>query len=875
MNAAPSWAVDGEVPAGASFEDHLSAASHCCSAGQTDRARQLAQAALRIDGPSSSQPLLVLSSVPWSFLHQRPQQLALELGRQGCLTLYVDPAASAVVVPVHDPTRLRSLLLDAILMSIRRQGPNCYTVPYVRFVEDASGNRHEDAPHLFFDILKDLLVTRTPWVLAYLPTHVETLGFVGETGLIAYDCVDEFSGFTHSGANVEAVERQLLQKSDVVFVTAGTLQRSKSASNPRVYLVPNGVDPVRFAGCQETPPELAGSTDPVITFVGALADWVDLELIRSLALRRPQWRFLLIGPSFTPTGSIQGLTNVLWVGRKEYEELPAYLQHSSVGIVPFKINDLTLNSDPIKCYEYLAAGLPVVSTDLPQVRRFQTPGVVEIASSPEDFDAAITRLLSVPEGEAEQLCAARLQVARRESWASRAATMLAIMAGHYAMLKGQWQAAASAFSDPPEGLPGLARLSLDRAIAEALCQGRDDEVSEHIHEIGASWVANGRLAPAQKLFQDRTELAPQDADGWFNLASVYARFERWDDALEALTRYCDLTPPDGDTLALIGTVLVGGGHTQLAKEVMEHTLHLYPERGDVRETLATLQALAFPNNRQRDAAGTQEAEALVQRILQPQLERRTTSSSESGVWDAVFNGVSAKDVQVPSKLALELEDLFGRFLPPGSAALEAGSGSGALSAHLAQLGYVTTLLDRSEVALQLSQQVYARYGVNAQFVRGDLFRMPFGDRSFDCVWNSGVMEHFDDDTIVSGLQEMARVSRNLVIVLVPNAGALLYRASKWKLEQSGHWPYGEEFPRHSSVDLFRRAGLTVLAEEYLGLDAGVDWARYLGTVGEDVLNTLRAWIATLGPQDEALRASLGYLVVTIGAVARQPSSSMS
>lgn len=234
------------------------------------------------------------------------------------------------------------------------------------------------------------------------------------------------------------------------------------------------------------------------------------------------------------------------------------------------------------------------------------------------------------------------------------------------------------------------------------------------------------------------------------------------------------------------------------------------------------------------------------------------------MWDGVFKGVHPESIQVPSPLAVEVGALIETFIEPGSSLLEAGSGSGALSAHLVQRGYRTTLLDQSPVALELSRQVYERFDLKGEFVTGDLFGMPFSDDEFDCVWNSGVLEHFSDERIVEGLMEMTRITRRLVIVLVPNAASVFYRAGKWALERAGTWAYGQEYPRYSSGELFERAGLRLVGEGYLGMDLGIEWLQNLGALDKGVTTLLHHWSNSLGQEDQPIRRALSYLLATVG-----------
>jgi glycosyltransferase involved in cell wall biosynthesis len=130
----------------------------------------------------------------------------------------------------------------------------------------------------------------------------------------------------------------------------------------------------------------------VIGFFGLVADWVDLEVVRHLASSRPQWSLLLIGEVQTDTSALRELSNVHFLGRRSYESLPAYCKAFDVAILPFVVNELTVASNPLKLREYLAAGLPVVATPLPEVLKLSA--LVRLATTPAEFLNQIEDLLS-------------------------------------------------------------------------------------------------------------------------------------------------------------------------------------------------------------------------------------------------------------------------------------------------------------------------------------------------------------------------------------------------------------------------------------------------------------------------------------------------
>jgi glycosyltransferase involved in cell wall biosynthesis len=265
-----------------------------------------------------------------------------------------------------------------------------------------------------------------PITWTYAPSSADVAGTIREK-LIVYHCVDEFSKFTGADkAGIAEMERKLLEKADVVFVSSNALLETKRRENPNTFLVAHGVDYEHFSkACRpETPipQDCAGLGSPVIGFFGLLADWVDFDVIRYLALARPAWSFLLIGEVQTDISAVRGLPNVTVLGRRDFKTLPGYSKKFDVAILPFRVNELTLAANPLKVREYIAAGLPVVATPLPEVRKLD--GLVKLAATPEEFLERIDTLL------AEGKCGPSLEVSRSmqsESWDARVEELSSIV----------------------------------------------------------------------------------------------------------------------------------------------------------------------------------------------------------------------------------------------------------------------------------------------------------------------------------------------------------------------------------------------------------------------------------------------------------------
>lgn len=250
------------------------------------------------------------------------------------------------------------------------------------------------------------------WV--FNPAAAIIAGSLGEQQLI-YHCVDEYSAF--SGVTSSAIldlERSLLKKADLVVVSAELLRQSKSQINPNTVLVRHGVDFAHFRQAldarTEIPAEIAGLPRPIIGFFGLIADWVDVELMADVAKQYSHGSMVVLGKATTDVSCLK-LPNVHILGRKPYESLPAYCKGFDVAINPFRINQLTLNANPLKVREYLAAGLQVVSTNIPEVAVLEN---CRIGRDREGFLREIDEALKIP-GPQTHIS----EFMRAESWDSR------------------------------------------------------------------------------------------------------------------------------------------------------------------------------------------------------------------------------------------------------------------------------------------------------------------------------------------------------------------------------------------------------------------------------------------------------------------------
>ncbi len=235
-------------------------------------------------------------------------------------------------------------------------------------------------------------------IWSFTPDISYLLGNFGEEKVVYY-CVDDHASFSGYDRNqVLRDEKDLCQKSDLVITTSLALQKAKSPWNPNTMRVPHGVDYDHFSRAVREelpcPDDLASIPRPRLGFFGLIRDWVDLDLLAEVARQRTDWHFVMIGDADSNVNISQyrDARNIHVLGRRPYETLPALCRRFDIGLIPFKINELTIAVNPIKLREYLAAGLPVISTPLPEVQLYQE--YIQIVSSPLEFVVAVEKCLS-------------------------------------------------------------------------------------------------------------------------------------------------------------------------------------------------------------------------------------------------------------------------------------------------------------------------------------------------------------------------------------------------------------------------------------------------------------------------------------------------
>ncbi len=232
-----------------------------------------------------------------------------------------------------------------------------------------------------------------------------------QPALVVYDCASAFGADPLTPAPVAATESEVLATADLVFTDARTLWEVHRARHAAAAWMPTGVDAERF-GTALALRAARGTDAPVIGYVGTLHPWLDVPLIAAVAAARPAWHFVFVGPQRwrTDLSALSGLPNVMFAGACAHDELPGALALFDAAWIPYRVAAFTDAVFPTKLLEYLAAGCPVASTDLPEVRVFAPP--VQIGATPGEMVAALERALALPEPARE----AGLAIARAHDW---------------------------------------------------------------------------------------------------------------------------------------------------------------------------------------------------------------------------------------------------------------------------------------------------------------------------------------------------------------------------------------------------------------------------------------------------------------------------
>ncbi|WP_372617130.1 glycosyltransferase family 1 protein [Falsiroseomonas sp.] len=328
--------------------------------------------------------LLVLSHLRWDFVFQRPQHLMSRAAAAYEVLFLEEPVEEDIARPRLDCFERAGGVLVARPVLPRGLAPE-FALAAQRALLGGLLAPREGRP----------LVT---WF--YSPMFLPVAGHLPASAVV-YDCMDELSAFRGAPPAMLEMERRLLARADLVFTGGRSLYEAKQRRHPAVRCFPSSIDAGHFGqarGGLAEPAGLGAIARPRIGFFGVVDERMDLGLVAELAALRPDWSLAMIGPVVKiDPASLPQAPNIHWLGARDYRELPAHLAHWDLGFMPFALNESTRFISPTKTPEFLAAGLPVVSTAVTDVvRDYGESGLVEIAQDAKEMALKAEVLLKRP-----------------------------------------------------------------------------------------------------------------------------------------------------------------------------------------------------------------------------------------------------------------------------------------------------------------------------------------------------------------------------------------------------------------------------------------------------------------------------------------------
>jgi UDP-galactopyranose mutase len=340
--------------------------------------------------PPASNPeattLICFSHLRWDFVYQRPQHLLSRFARTSPVFYVEEPVFGA------DGPRLNVTLREHGLQVVVPLLPHGLS-------ENA---RHEALRELLDELIaQEAIATFVTWY--YTPMALPWTRHLEPIALV-YDCMDELSLFRGAPAEMVERERELIALADIVFTGGTSLYEAKRARSDNVHCFPSSVDSAHFRQARiqrHDPADQASIPHLRLGFAGVIDERMDIELLAELASARPDWHLVLLGPvvKINPD-QLPQLPNIHYLGAKPYSELPSYMAGWDVALLPFALNESTRYISPTKTPEYLAAGLPVVSTPIRDVvAPYGVAELAQIGRNAKDFVQAVENELNRPKAE--------------------------------------------------------------------------------------------------------------------------------------------------------------------------------------------------------------------------------------------------------------------------------------------------------------------------------------------------------------------------------------------------------------------------------------------------------------------------------------------
>ena len=392
----------------------------------------------QIDQADGKVSIVCLSTQDYNDLWTRKQRFMTDFARLGHRVLYVENQWHLLTYMKHLPLGWRRIFI--FLHAPRELEPNLFVatppllLPFFQMSTPLAAVNNF-VLGLWLRLQASRLQMNNPLAYTYVPYSHLAIKLLGSKKIL-YEKVDDYAaakGLVRK-ATVDKLEKRLLKAAQLVIVTASRLKTKMQGRHSNVHLIPNACETQHFrkvTGIRTPADAIAKLPRPRIGFVGALAYWCDLDLIEYLARNRPHWHFIFIGPQHTDASQLEALANVHLIGRVPYSMLPSYMTGIDVFINPYKQDDIAESCSPLKVFEYLAAGKPVVSVPMPEVMRFAPH--VRIAGDYRQFLLSIEELLQMPLAERKQLGRTLQSLVRDDTWTNRFNSTRQVMAEEFGL----------------------------------------------------------------------------------------------------------------------------------------------------------------------------------------------------------------------------------------------------------------------------------------------------------------------------------------------------------------------------------------------------------------------------------------------------------
>lgn len=317
--------------------------------------------------------LICFCHIRWNFVYQRPQHLMERFAKHNRVFFIEEPVFDQSGKP---------------FMEVNKDGQNLWIIkPHLihGYSPDENVFQQKILLSSFYD--EYVIKNYTHWY--YTPMALIISNHL-QPEMIIYDCMDELSNFNFAPPELKQREKELFRVADLVFTGGHNLYKAKKNAHNNIFPFPSSIDKGHFEkarSIRKEPADQVNLSHPIFGFYGVVDERFDIDILREVATRKPQWSFVIIGPVIKiDPATLPQLGNIHYLGARNYEVLPYYLSGWDIAMIPFLLNDSTKYISPTKTPEYLAAGVPVISSSIVDVvNPYAINNLIHIANDADAF----------------------------------------------------------------------------------------------------------------------------------------------------------------------------------------------------------------------------------------------------------------------------------------------------------------------------------------------------------------------------------------------------------------------------------------------------------------------------------------------------------